>query len=192
MNSACRQTAGLAGARTAAPGLQSAPVGGNSRPCGQVGAKRTTVGHVVNPPEDRVRLACEAHSPAERPVPMLIFDGDCAFCTTSVGWLSRRLRRGDGTDPEILPWQQADLEALGLDAGQVSREVVWIDAGGQRHGGSAALTQWLRHREGGHGVVGRMIEAPVVRQVAAAVYRLVAMNRHRLPGGRRACALPRS
>ena len=34
------------------------------------------------------------------------------------------------------------------------------------------------------------MDLPFVRELAAAVYRLIAENRHRMPGGSPACALP--
>ena len=50
----------------------------------------------------------DSHSPA-RP-PLLIFDGDCAFCTTSVGWLGRILP----AMPAAAPYQWTDLAAFAL------------------------------------------------------------------------------
>ncbi|NDH76279.1 MAG: DUF393 domain-containing protein, partial [Actinobacteria bacterium] len=41
---------------------------------------------------------------------LLIFDGDCGFCTTSAGWIERRLP----DDVRVAPWQILDLEQYGL------------------------------------------------------------------------------
>jgi predicted DCC family thiol-disulfide oxidoreductase YuxK len=34
------------------------------------------------------------------------------------------------------------------------------------------------------------MDLPIVRKLAAAIYRVIANNRHRMPGGSPACALP--
>ena len=62
---------------------------------------------------------------------------------------------------------------------------------GTIHGGAAAFAEWLQFRSGGYGLWGRIIDLPVIRALAAAVYRVIAKNRHRMPGGLPACALPR-
>lgn len=129
--------------------------------------------------------------PAFSTVPLLVFDGDCGFCTTSATWIARRLARHDGADAALVPWQHTDLAALGTTQERATQEVLWVPAvGGRVHGGADAIACWLRHRGGAWGLLGRGAGLPVVRDVAAAAYRLVARNRHRLPGGTPACALP--
>lgn len=82
----------------------------------------------------------------ERRRPTLVFDGDCGFCTSSARLLERI-----GPDAEIVPWQRADLDRLGITAV-------------------------------------RAMTLPGISPFAAAAYRLVSRNRHRLPGGTPACA----
>ena len=130
-------------------------------------------------------------APTERDRPWLVFDGDCAFCTTSATWVARRLHRPDGTDAHLVPWQLTDLEALGTTAERAQTEVLWVEPDGGLVGGAAAFAAWLRFRGGPYGGLGRLMELPVLRSAAAAVYRLVARNRSRMPGGTPACALPR-
>jgi predicted DCC family thiol-disulfide oxidoreductase YuxK len=127
---------------------------------------------------------------AIRGVPLLIFDGDCAFCTSSAHWLARRLNRPDGANARLVPWQFTDLAALGTTAERTQREALWVSADGTIYGGAAAFAEWLKFRGGAYGVVGRAINLPGVRALAAAVYRVIAKNRHRMPGGSPACALP--
>jgi hypothetical protein len=50
-------------------------------------------------------------------LPVLLYDGDCAFCTSCVTWMRRRIRRLDATEP----YQLTDLDALGVTAPSVSR-----------------------------------------------------------------------
>ena len=123
-------------------------------------------------------------------LPLVIFDGDCSFCTTSASWIARRLHRTDGPDAYLLPRQQADLAVLGTTDERASREVLWVGTDGAVQGGAEAVAQWLRFRGGPYGWVGRILQAPGVSALAARLYRLVAAHRHRLPGGTPACALP--
>ena len=53
---------------------------------------------------------------------LLVFDGDCGFCTTSVRWFERRFPDAFATSP----YQFLDLDALGLTAAQCDAKVQWI------------------------------------------------------------------
>jgi predicted DCC family thiol-disulfide oxidoreductase YuxK len=123
-------------------------------------------------------------------VPKLIFDGDCSFCTASVTWLAERLRRDGGPNAELIAWQFTNLAAIGTTRERAQREVLWFDPGGGLVGGVAAFAAWLEFRGGGYALGGRLMSLPVIRQLAAAVYRLIAGNRQRMPGGSPACAVP--
>ena len=125
-----------------------------------------------------------------RDVPWLIFDGDCAFCTSSANWLARRLDRPQGPNARLIAWQFTDLAALGTTAERTRREALWVSTDGTICGGAAAFAAWLKFRGAGYAVGGRIIDLPVIRALAAAVYRVIAKNRHRMPGGSPACALP--
>jgi predicted DCC family thiol-disulfide oxidoreductase YuxK len=119
---------------------------------------------------------------------MLIFDGDCGFCTWAAEWTRRRLR------PEgvVEPWQWVvDLEAYGLTRGDVSTAVYWIDPHGTVHRGHKAVAASLRAMGGGWGLLGITLSVPPIRWVAAVAYELIARNRHRLPGSTPACRLPK-
>ncbi len=125
-----------------------------------------------------------------REVPLVIFDGDCGFCTSSAHWVARRLNRRPGPNVVLVPWQFTDLAALGTTAERAQREALWIDTYGEIHGGAAAFAEWLTFRGGAYAVAGRLMNLPLVRSLASAVYRVIAKNRHRMPGGSPACALP--
>ncbi len=125
-----------------------------------------------------------------RDVPWIIYDGDCAFCTSSAHWLARRLHRPMGPNARIVPWQFTDLAALGTTAERTQREALWVSTDGTIYGGAAAFAEWLKFRGGAYGIAGLVMGLPVVRALAAAVYGVIAKNRHRMPGGSPACALP--
>ncbi|SDT02974.1 Predicted thiol-disulfide oxidoreductase YuxK, DCC family [Friedmanniella luteola] len=129
-------------------------------------------------------------APVGRDRPWLVFDGDCAFCTSSASWVAERLHRPGGPDAHLVPWQFTDLAALGATPERAQTEVLWVEPDGRVIGGAAAFAAWLRFRGGPYGVAGRAMGLPGVRSVAARVYRLVARNRDTMPGGTPACALP--
>jgi predicted DCC family thiol-disulfide oxidoreductase YuxK len=122
-------------------------------------------------------------------VPWLVFDGDCGFCTSSADWLGTRLNRPRGPNAGLIPWQFTDLAALGTRAERAQREVLWVSTDGTIRGGAAAFAAWLTFRGGPYAVAGYAMDLPIVRKLAAAVYRVIAQNRHRMPGGSPACAL---
>jgi predicted DCC family thiol-disulfide oxidoreductase YuxK len=115
--------------------------------------------------------------------PVLVFDGDCAFCTSCARLLERI-----GPEAQIVAWQVADLDELGITAAQAAEALRWVGADGTVRSGHEALAAALgaaprpRWR-----VLGRGLLLPGVSPAAAAGYRLVARNRHRLPGGTPAC-----
>ena len=127
-----------------------------------------------------------------REVPLVIFDGDCGFCTSSAHWVARRLNRRPGPSVALVPWQFTDLAALGTTAERAQREALWVGTDGEIRGGAAAFAEWLTFRGGAYAVAGRLMNLPLVRSLAAAVYGVIAKNRHRMPGGSPACALPPS
>lgn len=120
----------------------------------------------------------------ERPV--LVYDGDCGFCTSSVRFLERYVpHRAD-----LAAFQFADLDALGTTSARAEREVLWVDRTGRVSGGAEAVGRLLTDAGGAWRVLGVVLRTVPLSWAAEAVYRAVAMNRHRLPGGTAACELP--
>ncbi|GAA3022596.1 DUF393 domain-containing protein [Streptosporangium longisporum] len=117
--------------------------------------------------------------------PVLVFDGDCGFCTTSVGLAERLV----GIRARVVPWQRADLPALGVTRERAEYELLWVEDGRVR-GGAQAVAGLLIAAGLPWSPLGFLLRLPPVRWVAHGLYRLVAANRHRLPGGTPACALP--
>jgi predicted DCC family thiol-disulfide oxidoreductase YuxK len=115
--------------------------------------------------------------------PVLLFDGDCAFCTTCARFVERRIR----PRAEVVAWQFADLGALGVSAEQASDAVRWIGPDGAVSSGHEAIAAMLVASGPIWRLAGRTLLLPGISWVAARVYRLVADNRHRLPGGTPAC-----
>jgi predicted DCC family thiol-disulfide oxidoreductase YuxK len=109
--------------------------------------------------------------------PLLVFDGDCGFCTRTLGWLRLIDRR---RIINSVPFQRPGVpESLGLTREQCAESVQWRGPDGRRAEGaeaiSAALDVALRTRWPGR------LHARTAG-VQARMYELVARNRHRLPG----------
>jgi predicted DCC family thiol-disulfide oxidoreductase YuxK len=120
----------------------------------------------------------------ERPV--LVFDGDCALCTTLASFVQRRM----GPRYRIAPWQRLDLGSLGLTAEECATALQYVDAEGQVFAAQDAVARLLLASAVWWRPLGAVLLVPGVRWVAGVVYRWVARNRSSLPGGTPACALP--
>ncbi|GAA2781309.1 thiol-disulfide oxidoreductase DCC family protein [Saccharopolyspora taberi] len=119
-------------------------------------------------------------------LPVLVYDGDCGFCTRSARLAERLPGRF-----RLTAWQEADLAALRITEDRARHEVVWVDVDGRRSGGAAAVADLLKTCRSPWSLLGHALSAPVVRLIAELVYRWVAANRYRLPGSTPACRLPR-
>jgi predicted DCC family thiol-disulfide oxidoreductase YuxK len=131
----------------------------------------------------------------------LVYDGDCGFCTWVAG-LGERVLPAAVT---IVPWQKADLAALGLSAEAVRDAVQWVPAvrgdpagpGGAGAGegaaqpahralpaqaGHRAIAAWFLASGLPWSVLGRVLLLPGISWCAARVYSLISINRHRIPG----------
>jgi len=109
----------------------------------------------------------------------IVYDADCGFCTRSARWVDFR----------PVAWQSLDLDAVGATREQADSFAGWLVDGRIRALGAPAIAAVLRDRGGWTRPIGRLIDLPGVRRLASVVYRVVAANRHRLPGGTDACRL---
>lgn len=116
-----------------------------------------------------------------------LYDGDCAFCSTSAQFLERRVR----TTAKVTPWQWADLDALGTTREEAEAAVIWIEPGFKR-AGPDAIAVLLRRAQWYWKPIGWVLSLRPVSWLAWPVYRLVSRNRHKLPGGTAACSLPQA
>jgi predicted DCC family thiol-disulfide oxidoreductase YuxK len=117
--------------------------------------------------------------------PILVFDGDCGFCTT----VARHFERRSRATITIVPWQRADLSLFGLTPHRAA-EQVYLVRDRQLFAGAECFAE-LMNIQGDwfHRTVARIMRAPGLRRVFAWGYRIVARNRHRLPGGTPACKM---
>ncbi len=115
---------------------------------------------------------------------VLIFDGDCKFCSSS----ARAFARMTKGRIETLPYQRADLAKLGVSLEQCEQAVQYL-AKGEKYSGHLAIAQGLIDSKTLWSAAGYVLKWPVITSVAFVVYQWVSANRHRLPGGTPACSL---
>lgn len=119
---------------------------------------------------------------------LLVFDGDCGFCTSVARWAEKHFRRGERT----APWQlvgEEGLASLGLSVEDVKRAAWWVDASGTRERAHRAVGRALGASSGWWRLFGWLSLTPPTSLLASAVYALVVRYRYRLPGGTPACRL---
>jgi predicted DCC family thiol-disulfide oxidoreductase YuxK len=116
---------------------------------------------------------------------VFLFDGDCGFCSACALFVERRIT----TRATVLPWQLADLAALGLTAAECDSAVQWVEST-HRAAGPEAIAILLRESRWYWRGVGRVLGWRPVLVFAWPVYEWVSRNRHRMPGGTPACSLP--
>lgn len=124
---------------------------------------------------------------------VFLYDGDCAFCTSCARFVERRIP----THAEVVPWQWADLDQLGVTPAEAEEAVIWVaptwsTAAPPPVAGPVAIAQLLIDAGSFWRPLGRLLTVPPVRWLAWRIYRVVARNRHRMPGGTAACALPQA
>jgi predicted DCC family thiol-disulfide oxidoreductase YuxK len=125
--------------------------------------------------------------------PLLIYDGDCGFCSAGVRLLERLVR----PPADIAAWQHTDLARIGISKTRASREIIWwtpaapgpgLPSAARAEGGALAISRALSSASGIWPAAGAILRLPPVSWLAAAIYRVTACNRHRLPGGTPSCA----
>jgi len=116
---------------------------------------------------------------------VLLFDGDCGFCSRSIRFLADRGLLGY----PAMPWQRVPEGDLPVAPERLRDEVVLVRPGRPDVGGADALAASVRASDSWLRFTGRLIGLPGIRAVAHAVYRRVARNRYRLPGGSTACRI---
>jgi len=118
--------------------------------------------------------------------PVLIYDADCAFCTRCVEVLKKL-----PTGADVVAYQFADLQSYGTTEVRAAHEVLWVGRNGRMDGGAQAIARLLLSAGGLYALAGLLLRTPPIRWIAHGVYRLIANNRQRMPGGTAACALPK-
>jgi predicted DCC family thiol-disulfide oxidoreductase YuxK len=116
---------------------------------------------------------------------VLLYDGDCGFCTSAARWLKRL-----GCTLEPVPYQfWPHLEEHGISPEQASGSLHVVD-GPRVYVAHEAVAHALESSAAPLHPIGRLVRSRPVAPIAAAAYHWVTEHRDRLPGGTPACALP--
>ena len=120
---------------------------------------------------------------------ILIYDGDCQFCRLSLDFGIRHLTKF----PRFVAYQSINPASYGLSLTDVASQVWLVTPSGESLkpvGGYLAVAQILLEQpEFYWRWLGFVMKTPPFSLLADLVYKWVAKNRHRLPGGSRACKL---
>jgi predicted DCC family thiol-disulfide oxidoreductase YuxK len=119
---------------------------------------------------------------ASRDRPVVLYDGECGFCTGLVEEARDRL----GADVDYVAFQAAPLATYGVSTAEASHSLHWAAVDGRLDHGSGAVARLLLASGGAWALLGRLLLAPPFSFLAAAAYWLVARNRRHIPLPRRA------
>lgn len=115
---------------------------------------------------------------------LLIFDGDCGFCTAA----ARKFGDFAGGSATIMPWQSLDLDDYDLTEAQCSSAAYWVQDG-QNYRGAHAFAQGLQVCRAPWPVIGNVMGLPPFIWIARGIYPILAKYRHKLPGATDACRI---
>lgn len=122
-------------------------------------------------------------------LPAFLYDGDCAFCSSCARFIEEHIPTG----ATVVPWQWTPIDELGVTIDEVDTGVVWVTSPTHRTHGPEAIADLLR---ASHRAVWRpagwLLGRRAVLWIARPVYRWIARNRHRMPGGTAQCSLPQA
>jgi len=117
---------------------------------------------------------------------LLIYDGDCGFCSRTAAWIRQRLPRGY----EVQASQRiGDLDSFKLSRRHVHEAAYWIDPDGRQHRAHLAIVRALESSGGLLGLVAKLGRIWPFEPVAERLYLLIARNRHRFPGASDHCRI---
>ncbi len=117
--------------------------------------------------------------------PVLIFDGDCGFCTKTANLVKQldthqRIR--------VLPNHTTGLlDEAGLTFEQTLEAAWFVDEKGRQFRGAGAINTCLAAVHGIFEPLVWLYALPGIRQIEDTVYAWVARNRYRMPGSTAAC-----
>ncbi|HEY5112103.1 MAG TPA: DCC1-like thiol-disulfide oxidoreductase family protein [Acidimicrobiales bacterium] len=114
--------------------------------------------------------------------PVMLFDGDCAFCT-KCAVRAHRLR----LNCVFTALQSVDLPSLGVDPVRARREVALRFDDGTVLYGHETIAGVLRTGSFPWRFLGRVLVLGPINRLSATVYRAVSQHRYQLPGGARTC-----
>jgi predicted DCC family thiol-disulfide oxidoreductase YuxK len=115
---------------------------------------------------------------------VLIFDGDCSFCTTTANYFTK-----NNSLVKAEAWQLTELSKYGLTAEQAAKRV-YLVSNGKTYSANNAIAKLLTLQKNPlYKLLGYLMFIPPISWLAIPGYYLIARYRHLLPGGTPACKL---
>lgn len=122
---------------------------------------------------------------------LLIFDGDCAFCTRCVEWGAKNLKPWVDTKAS----SQLNPADFGLTQDDFHKSIWLVQTNNPKStplGANRAAAKILQQQKNPFWrALGIVLDIWWIRPIARAGYYLVARNRAKMPGGTAACEVPR-
>jgi predicted DCC family thiol-disulfide oxidoreductase YuxK len=127
----------------------------------------------------RTRAPTTAELAAAAPgLPLVLYDGACAFCTAQ----ARRVRRLARGRVRVEPLQTALSEVPWVGPDEASRALHLVDRDGRGYAGAAAIVRLLRLTRPALGLLLLPYHLPGIRALADRAYAAVAARRYALRG----------
>jgi predicted DCC family thiol-disulfide oxidoreductase YuxK len=118
---------------------------------------------------------------------ILVFDGDCGFCTTTANWITKNSL----VPIDAQPYQWAKLAEFGLTEKEAAARVQLV-SGGKIYAGHHCMAKLLLLQPNAFlKLIGAVMVMPSIDPISSKVYDWVAANRQSLPGGTPACKMPK-
>jgi predicted DCC family thiol-disulfide oxidoreductase YuxK len=105
--------------------------------------------------------------------PIVVYDGDCAFCTAR----ARRLQRKTGEALSFAPYQDAAERFPEIPRVEFERSLVFIDVEGRAFAGAQAVYRALACKPGTRGFLWCYRRVPGFAWVSELGYRFIARHR---------------
>jgi predicted DCC family thiol-disulfide oxidoreductase YuxK len=116
---------------------------------------------------------------------IVIYDGDCAFCSSAARFAQRRIAK----ELNFAAYQLTELAPYGLTAAECAQSLKFVDQNGKIHSAQNAIAEILISSGKLWYGFGKFLKLPGINFLAALGYKFVAANRHRLPGGTPTCKM---
>lgn len=91
--------------------------------------------------------------------------------------------------PTVVPYQRTDLAVLGLTEEECQVGVQYVARDHRVYPAEDGVSALLLAAGKGWWLLGALMRVPGIHWLSGVVYRWIARNRHRLPGGTTACSL---
>ena len=116
---------------------------------------------------------------------IVIYDGDCAFCSSAARFAQRRVA------PELIysPYQFSELAKYGITTAQAQSSLKFVTDSGEVLSAHVAVSQIMQNGNKFWKLLGIITTLPIIRSLADLGYRLTAKYRHKLPGGTPTCKM---